>query len=349
MSLPREFRSDNAAPAHPRVIEAIAAANTGSAGAYGNDRWTARALDWFKAQFGDASEAYLVWNGTGANVTALRAMTRPWQAVITSEHAHINVDECGAPELLAGVKLVDLPSGDGKLLPSQVAEAAQRGVGFEHHVQPGVVSISESTEYGTVYTAAELAALAEVAHAHGLRLHVDGARLANAAAALGVSLRALTVDAGVDMVSFGLTKNGAVAAEAVVVLDPGLAAPMKYIRKQTTQLASKMRYLAAQVVAMAEDDLWLVSARHANAMARRLADGLATVPGVRITQPVEANAVFALLPDGMVERLQHDFHFYVWNDATQEVRLMASWASAEDDVDELIAAMQEQREKREER
>src|SRR5690606_32840823 len=194
------------APAHPAVIDAIVAANSGSAGAYGNDAWTARATDWFKAEFGDRSEAYLVWNGTGANVTALRAMTRPWQAVITSEHAHINVDECGAPELLAGVKLVDLPSGDGKLLPSQVAEAAQRGVGFEHHVQPGVVSISESTECGTVYTAAELTALAEVVHAHGLRLHVDGARLANAAAALGVSLRALTVDAGVDMVSFGLTK-----------------------------------------------------------------------------------------------------------------------------------------------
>jgi len=339
VSLPREFRSDNAAPAHPAVIDAIAAANSGSAGAYGNDAWTARATDWFKAEFGDRAEAFLVWNGTGANVTALRAMIRPWQSVITSEHAHINVDECGAPELLAGVKLVDLPSSDGKLVPERVDAAARRGVGFEHHVQPGVISVSESTEYGTVYTAAELAALAEVAHTHGMRLHVDGARLANAAAALGVPLRALSADVGVDMVSFGLTKNGAVAAEAVVVLAPELAAPLKYIRKQGTQLASKMRYLAAQVVAMAEGDLWLANARQANAMARRLAAGIESVPGVRITQRVDANAVFAMLPDGMTERLQRDFHFYTWDDATGEVRLMTSWATDEADVDELVVTI----------
>lgn len=339
MSLPREFRSDNAAPVHPAVLEAIAQANTGSAGAYGNDPWTARVREWFTVQFGDNAEGFLVWNGTGANVTALRAMTRPWQAVITSEHAHINVDECGAPELLAGVKLIDLPSPDGKLTPEEIEEAAVRGVGFEHHVQPGVVSISQSTEYGTVYSLDELAAIGEAVHQHGLLLHVDGARLANASAALAMPLRELTEDVGVDVLSFGLTKNGAMAAEAVVVFDKALAAPLKYIRKQTTQLSSKMRYLAAQFLALAEGDLWLRNARQANAMARRLGEGLSSVPGVEITQSVDANAVFAHLPEGMTERLQADFHFHVWNEVTGEVRLMTSWATAPEDVDELVAAV----------
>jgi threonine aldolase len=339
MALPREFRSDNAAPVHPAVLEAIGLANEGSAGAYGNDPWTDRAREWFKSQFGGDSEAFLVWNGTGANVTALRAMTRPWQAVITTEHAHINVDECGAPELLAGIKLVDLPSPDGKLTPEEVLEAGERGMGSEHHVQPGVVSISQSTEYGTVYTLEELAALSETVHELGLLLHVDGARLANASAALHMPLMELTSEVGVDVLSFGLTKDGAMAAEAVVVFDPALAAPFKFIRKQTTQLASKMRYLAAQVVAMAEGDLWLRNARHANAMAGRLAKGIAAIPEIEITQSVDANAVFVILPEGMTERLQRDFHFHVWNETTGEVRLMTSWATSEADVDELLAAM----------
>lgn len=340
MSLPREFRSDNTAPAHPAVMAAIVAANEGSAGAYGADKWTARVQDWIKAEFGEQAEAFLVWNGTGANVTALRATTRPWQSVITSVHAHINVDECGAPELLAGVKLVDIPSDNGKLDPAAVAAAASRGVGFEHHVQPGVMSISQSTEYGTVYTVEELVTLVDTAHRHGLLVHVDGARLANAAAAIGASLGDISAAAGVDILSLGFTKNGAVSAEAVVVLEPSLAPPLKYIRKQTTQLASKMRYLAAQFVAMAEGELWLANARRANAMARRLADGLRGVPGLRITQSVDANAVFAMLPEGMAERLwQQGFNFYVWDDATGEVRLMTNWATDESDVDELVAAM----------
>lgn len=339
MSLPREFRSDNTAPVHPRVLEAIAAANSGSAGAYGCDEWTARAGDWFRSQFGDRSEAFLVWNGTGANVAALRALSRPWHGVITSEHAHINVDECGAPELIAGVKLIDLPSADGKLTAARIDEAARRGVGSEHHLQPAVVSISQTTEYGTVYSLDELAAIAEVTRRHGLRLHIDGARFSNAAAALDASFGAMAAAAGVDAVSFGFTKNGAMAAEAVVVFDPTVAAEFRYLRKQTTQLASKMRYLAAQVTAMAEGDLWLHNARHANAMARRLAEGLVDVPGLVITQRVEANAVFAILPAGMTERLQRDLHFHVWNEATGEVRLMTSWATSEADVDELVAAV----------
>lgn len=339
MGAPREFRSDNTAPAHPAVLEAIAAANAGSAGAYGADEWTERATQWFKAQFGDDAESFLLFNGTGANVTALRAVTRPWQAVITSEHAHIHVDECGAPELIGGVKLLDLPSPDAKLTVEEVEDAATRGVGFEHHVQPRVVSLTQTTEYGTAYTVDELSAIAEVAHAHRLLVHVDGARIANASATLHLPLREITRDAGVDILSFGLTKNGAIGAEAVVIFRPELAAEFKYIRKQTTQLASKMRYLAAQVVALAEDDRWLRNAQHANAMARRLAQGMATVEGIEITQEVEANAVFAILPDGMTERLLEDFRFYVWNEATGEVRLMTSWATSEGDVDELLAAM----------
>ena len=339
MALPREFRSDNAAPVHPAVLEAIMRANEGSAGAYGNDPWTARAQEWFKAQFGGTTESFLVWNGTGANVTAIRAMTRPWQAVITTEHAHINVDECGAPELLAGVKLIDLPSPDGKLTPEEVQEAGERGVGFEHHVQPGMVSISQSTEYGTVYSLDELAALAETIHELGLLFHVDGARIANASAALRMPLLEITADVGVDVLSFGLTKNGAMGAEAVVVLDPKLAGPLKYIRKQTTQLPSKMRFLAAQVVALAEGDLWLRNAQHANTMAQRLAEGMSGISGIEITQSVDANAVFAMLPEGMTERLQRDFHFYVWNETTGEVRLMTNWATAPEDVDEFVGAM----------
>lgn len=339
MSAPREFRSDNAAPAHPAVLAAISAANEGSAGAYGADPWTRRADDWFRSQFGDETEAFLVWNGTGANVTALRAVTRPWEAVITSEHAHIHVDECGAPELIGGFKLLDLPSPDAKLTVEEIEDAATRGRGFEHHVQPRVISLTQTTEYGTAYGVDELAAIGEVARAHDMLVHVDGARIANAAASLGVPLREFTRDVGVDILSFGLTKNGALGAEAVVVLRPESATAMRYVRKQTTQLASKMRFLAAQVVALAEDDLWLRNARHANAMARRLANGLRAVAGVEITQVVEANAVFALLPEGMAERLLEHFRFHVWNEATGEVRLMTSWATSQADVDELVAAV----------
>ncbi len=341
MSAPREFRSDNTAPAHPAVLAAIAAANEGSAGAYGADPWTERATAWFRDQFGDDTEAFLVWNGTGANVTALRALVRPWQAVICSEHAHIHVDECGAPELLGGCKLLDLPSPDAKLTVEEVEDAATKGVGFEHHVQPRVVSLTQTTEYGTAYALDELEAIAEVARAHGLLVHVDGARIANASATLRLPLREITRDAGVDILSFGLTKNGAIGVEAVVVFRPELAAEMKYVRKQGMQLDSSMRYLVSHVVALAEDDLWLRNARHANAMARRLATGMAAIDGIEITQEVEANAVFALLPDGMTERLLETFRFYVWNEATGEVRLMTSWATGEEDVDELLAAMRE--------
>lgn len=333
-----ELRSDNTAPAHPAVLDALARANEGAAGAYGDDAWTREAEDWFRDQFGGDSEAFLLWGGTGANVSALRAMTRPWEAVITSAHAHIHVDECGAPELVAGVKLLDLPSPDAKLTVEQVREAAREGVGFEHHVQPRVVSLTQSTEYGTVYQPGELAAIAEVAHAHGLLVHVDGARIANAAAALDRPLRAITRDVGVDVLSFGLTKNGAIGAEAVVFCTPSLAREFRYIRKQGMQLASKMRFLAAQVVALAAEDRWLANARHANAMARRLADGVRDVPGVALTQRVEANAVFATMPTALRTALEAHARFHVWHEATGEVRWMTSWATEPAAVDAFIAA-----------
>ena len=338
MSLPREFASDNTAPAHPAVLEAMAAANHGPAHAYGADAWTAQALAWFRDQFGGDTEVFPVWNGTGANVVSLRALTRPYHAVICTQHSHIQVDECGAPELLTGCKLVDLPSSDARITPTQL-RGAVRGLGNEHWVQPHVLSLTQTTEYGTAYSVAQLEELCGVAHELGLRVHMDGARIANAAAALGVSLRAFTRDVGVDVLSFGATKNGAINAEAVVVFDPALARELPFLRKQSTQLASKMRFQSAQFLALAEGDLWLANARHANAMAKRLAAGLGGIPGVTITQPVEANAVFALLPAGVTAPLQERFHFYVWNETTGEVRLMASWATSESDVDELVGAI----------
>ncbi|MEP6590285.1 MAG: low specificity L-threonine aldolase [Gemmatimonadota bacterium] len=338
MTLAREFASDNTAPAHPAVLQAMLAANQGPAVAYGDDPWTERARAWFRQQFAEDTEAFLTWNGTGANVVGLRALVRPWQAIICTAQAHIQVDECGAPELLTGCKLIDVPTPDAKLTPAMIRTAAI-GIGNEHHVQPGAVSITQVTEYGTIYTRDEITALCATAHELGMRVHMDGSRIANAAAALDLPVRAFTRDAGVDILSFGATKNGGLGAEAVVVLDPALRGELKYLRKQSAQLASKMRFLAAQFLALAEDDLWLGNARQANAMARRLADGLAGVPGVRVTQAVEASAVFAILPRPVTERLQERFHFYVWDEATGEVRWMTSWAHQAVDVDEFLAAI----------
>jgi threonine aldolase len=338
MSLPRSFASDNTAPVHPRVLEALARVNHDRAAPYGDDYYSGQARDWFRGEFGAGTEVFLVWNGTGANVVSLRALTRPYHAVICAEQAHVNVDECGAPELLTGCKLLGLPSPDAKLTPDQIRGATRR-LGDEHTAQPRVVSLTQATECGTVYRRDELAVLCETAHQLGLLVFMDGARIANAAASLDLPLRAFTRDVGVDMLSFGGTKNGAMGAEAVVVFDPARAAELKFLRKQSGQLASKGRYLAAQFLALAEDGLWLANARNANAMARRLADGVRDLPGVRITQRVEASAVFAVLPRPLTERLQRDFNFYVWNEATDEVRWMTSWATSAEDVDEFVAAI----------
>jgi threonine aldolase len=317
------------------VIEAIAAANDGHAPSYGSDAWTERAEARFREHFGSDARSYLVFNGTGANVIALRALTRPWDAVVCAETAHLNVDEGGAPERVGGLKLLTLATPDGKLTPELLRRRLIR-FGDEHAVQPRVVSITQSTELGTVYTPDEIRALASQAHEHGMLLHVDGARLANAAAALELPLRALTTDAGVDAVSFGGTKNGLLLGEAIVLLAPDLGEGIEYLRKQSMQLASKMRFLAAQFDALLQDDRWRRAAQHANAMARRLADALAGAPGVRITQKVEANAVFAVVPPGAAARLQETWPFYVWDESTGEVRWMCSWDTSPEDVDAFV-------------
>jgi threonine aldolase len=332
----RAFASDNYAPILPEALAAITAANHGHAVSYGADEVTARLRSRVRELFGADTQTFPVFNGTGANVVGLRAMLRPWQGVVCAESAHLNVDEGGAPEALAGIKLLTVPTPDGKLTPELVATRIVR-IGDEHVVQPGVVSVTESTELGTLYTPAELAALADHAHAHGMLFHVDGARLANAAAALDAPLRAITTDIGADVLSFGGTKVGLLAGEAVVVLRPELVEALPYLRKQSMQLASKMRFVSAQLESLLVGEVWRRAAGHANAMARRLAEGIEGA--VTITQAVQANAVFAILPPGAAERLQQDFRFYVWNEHTGEVRWMCSWDTTEEDVDAFVAAI----------
>lgn len=335
----RSFASDNIAGAHPAVMAAVIAANDGDAPAYGEDPHTGRAAEMVRAELG-AAAVYFVFGGTAANVLALHAVLRPWEAVICAESAHVNVDECGAPERLVGCKLLPVPSPDGKLRPADLDRFDPLG-GIEHHVQPRVVSISQSTERGTVYTPDELRALADRCHGQGLLLHVDGARIANAAAALGCSLRTITADAGVDLMSLGGTKNGAMAAEAVVFFRPADAGSFRFVRKQGMQLASKMRFVAAQFEALFTDGLWRCNAEHANRMARRLAEQAAALPGVRLTQPVDANAVFAILPPRAIAPLQARHSFYLWDADANEVRWMTSWSTRPEDVDAFIAALRE--------
>lgn len=340
MNIKRGFASDNNAGVHPRVMDALNAANSGHVVAYGDDRFTEAAIARFREQFGAGARVFFVFGGTGANVTGLSAMTRPHHAVVCAETAHISVDECGAPEKFAGCKLLALQTPDGKLTPALVQPLLAR-VGDQHHVQPRVVSISQATELGTVYTTAEIKSLAEFAHARGMLVHVDGARIANAAAHLGVSLRELTTEAGVDVLSFGGTKNGMMYGEAVVFFDAERAHDFKFTRKQAAQLPSKMRFIAAQFDALLAEDLWLQNAAHANRMARLLAAGLEQIPHVKIMQKVEANAVFALLPREQVAAIQQHFFFYVWNEETSEVRLMCSFDTTEEDVRELVSVIKD--------
>lgn len=332
----RSFASDNAAGAHPEVLAALAEANGGHVVSYGADPYTARLQEVMKNHFGDQAEVFPVFNGTGANVLCLQAVSPPWGAVVCAAASHVNTDENGAPERVAGLKLLTVPAANAKLTPDLVAQQAW-GFGDEHHAQPAVVSITQSTELGTVYTPEEVRALADQAHALGMKLHVDGARLSNAAASLDLPLRAITTDAGVDMVSLGGTKNGALFAEAVVALDDQAADGLKYLRKMNMQLGSKMRFLSVQLSALFDGDLWLRSARHANAMAARLAEGVSVLPGVRLTQPVQANAVFAILPPGVADRLHQKTFFYDWDHLSGEVRWMCAFDTTEADIDAFVA------------
>ena len=334
----RGFASDNYAGIHPEVLAALVAANGGHQVAYGEDVYTARLTDVLAEVFGTAAQVYPVFNGTGANVLALQACTPRWGSVLTTTSAHIHVDEAAAPERVGGLKVNVVDTPDGKLTPELIRAYPAR-VGDEHFAQVGVVSITNSTEVGTVYTPAEIRAIADVVHDMGWVLHLDGSRLSNAAAALGVELRELTTDAGVDILSLGGTKTGAMLAEAVVVLSPDRVTGATYLRKQSMQLASKMRFVSAQLLALFEGDLWRRNAEHANAMARRLAEGVAEVEGLTLPHEVEANAVFPILARESSERLMESFRFYFWDERTGQVRWMCSWDTTEGDVDAFVEAV----------
>ncbi len=349
----RGFASDNYAGAHPEVLAAIADANGGHQIAYGEDVYTARLQEVFREHFGEQAEVFPVFNGTGANVTALTSLLPRWGAVIAAKTAHINTDEAGAPERVNGLKLLTVDTPDGKLTPELIDEEAW-GWGDEHRAQPLAVSITQTTELGTLYSVDEIRAIADHVHARGMRLHMDGARLSNAAAALGVPFREFTTDAGVDILSFGGTKNGLLYGEAIVVLNPEASNGLIYLRKLNMQLASKMRFVSAQLIALLSDELYLRSARHANDMATRLRarleseisagsiSGGGSISGVSFTQATQSNAVFAILPPGVADRLREQFRFYDWNPATGEVRWMCSFDTTEDDIDAFAAAIREE-------
>ncbi|WP_382308795.1 threonine aldolase family protein [Herbiconiux sp. UC225_62] len=335
----RGFASDNYAGAHPEVLEAIAAANGGHQIAYGEDVYTAELQKVARHHFGDEAEAFPVFNGTGANVISLQSMLPRWGAVVCATTAHIHTDENAAPERVAGLKLLTVPTPDGKLTP-ELIDLEAWGWGDEHRAQPLAVSITQTTELGTAYTADEIAAIADHVHARGMTLHLDGSRISNAAASLGLPLRAFTTDAGVDVVSLGGTKNGLLYGEAVVVLNPSAATGITFLRKLDMQLASKMRFVSAQLIALYGGDLWLRSASHANAMAQRLRAAVVDQPGVTLTQQTQSNAVFAILPPGVADRLRESFRFYDWNPATGEVRWMCAFDTTEADIDAFAAALQ---------
>jgi threonine aldolase len=331
----RSFASDNNAGVHPEVLKALAAANQGHVVGYGDDPYTASAVRLFKRHFGNDIEVFFVFNGTAANCLGLKALTNSYHAVICAEAAHIYVDECGAPEKFTGCKLVPIPAHEGKLTVEAV-RTAYHGIGVEHHVQPRVIAITQSTEVGTVYKEDEVRRLARFAHEHGMFLHMDGARIANAAASLGLNLRQATRDLGVDVLSFGATKNGGMGAEAVVFFDPKLAADFKFYRKQGMQLASKMRYLSAQFEALLKNDLWLRNAQHSNRMAQMLKRELSKIPQVKVAYKVEANGVFVKLPRRAIAKLQKRYFFYMWDEAQSMVRWMCSWDTTEADVKQFV-------------
>ena len=337
----RGFASDNYAGIHPEILDAIGRVNEGHQVAYGDDDVTAALVDAMRDQFGPAAEVFPVFNGTGANVVALQAMTKRWEAVVCASSAHVNVDEGGAPEHGAGLKLWTIPTADGKLTPGLIDTQAW-GFGDVHRAQPGVVTITQSTELGTLYSVEELAAVVDHAHGLGMSVHLDGARIANAAASLGMPFRAFTTDIGVDVVSFGGTKNGAMLSEAIVVLNPDAAPGVDFLRKSSMQLASKMRFVSAQLLALLTDDLWLRNAQHANAMARDLEARVRDIDGVTVVRPVQANAVFAILPADATERLQKRFRFYTWDQVTGEVRWMCAWDTTPQDIEAFATAVAEE-------
>jgi threonine aldolase len=336
----RSFASDNNATVHPEVLEAIGRANQGHAVGYGDDSQTEAAVAKFREEFGADVAVFFVFNGTAANVLSLQALTRPFEAVLCPELSHIYTDECGAPEKATGCKLIPLAAPDGKLTVETVAHA-YHGIGDQHHVQPRVISITQSTEMGTIYKPAEIEALARFAHEREMFLHMDGARISNAVAAQRLRLRQATRDLGVDVLSFGGTKNGLMGVEAVVFFRPELAKDFLFVRKQGMQLASKMRFMSAQMEALLTNDLWRRNAEHANQMARLLEEQVRKIPGTRIVYPVEANGVFAQIPREAISKIQERYFFYVWSEEESVVRWMCSFDTMEEDVRQFAEYVRE--------
>ena len=329
------FASDNNSGVHPEIMMAISEANKGHTVAYGDDPYTREAIKKFREEFGPDISVYFVFLGTAANVLGLGALARPYYSVVCPETAHINEDECGAPERFNGFKLIPVPTENGKLTVDGIQQHLH-GINFEHHSQPRLISISQVTELGTIYTPEELKTLCDFAHAHDMYVHMDGARIANAAAALGTSFKEITKDVGVDVLSFGGTKNGMMYGEAIVFFTDIMGDDFKYMRKQGMQLASKMRFISAQFLSYFSDNLWYNTATHANKMARLLAEKASKIEGVTITQTVKANGVFAQIPREIIESLQEEFFFYIWDEEQSVVRWMTSFDTTEHEIEEFV-------------
>jgi len=336
----RSFASDNNSGVHPLVMEALAKANADHAFGYGDDQWTAEAVINIQDTFTPDCEPLFVFNGTGSNIVALQLLTRSYNSILCAETAHIYVDECGSPAKATGCQIRPIETPDGKLTPELILPHLH-GFGDQHHSQPGAIYISQCTELGTVYTVEELKAITALAHQYGMYVHMDGARIANAAAALNVSLKALTVDCGIDVLSFGGTKNGLMMGECVIVFNPSLTKEAKFYRKQSAQLASKMRYLSCQFTAYLTDNLWLKNATHANNMAQLLYQGLKTHPDIKFTQKPESNALFLTMPRPLIDKLMETYFFYFWNESNNEIRLVTSFDTTEEDVKGFINALSE--------
>lgn len=331
----RSFASDNNSSVHPQVMNALQAANNGHAIGYGDDPWTEEATELVKKQFARPCEALFVFNGTGSNTMALQLMTRPYHIIFCAETGHIAVDECGAPSKGTGCFMRTIPTPDGKLTP-ELLKPYMTNFGVEHHSQPGAVYISQCSELGTIYKPEELKALCDFAHSYGLLVHMDGARISNAAAALGLSLDEVSAACGIDTLTLGGTKNGLMGAECVVIFNKDLVKEARYARKQSCQLASKMRYVACQFTAFLKDNLWLECAMNANRLAKMLYDELVKMPNVRFTQPMESNQLFLIMPKEIEEKLHEKYYFYYWNESIGEMRLVTSWDSTDEDVEGLI-------------
>ncbi len=337
----RGFASDNNAGVHPVILDELIRINEGHAIGYGADIYTEEAMELFRNHFGEETETYFVFNGTAANVLGLSSVAKSWNSIITASSAHIEEDECGAPEKFIGCKVLTVETPDGKIT-SDMIQQHMHGLDFEHHSQPKVISITQASEMGTVYTIEEIRNLAEFAHSNGMYLHMDGARIANAAVSLKLPFKAFTTDLGVDILSFGGTKNGMMYGEAVCFLRKGISTDFKYVRKQGMQLASKMRFISAQYIAYFRDELWKKCASHSNSMARILADKICMLEGIRITQPVEANGVFLILPPEIAERVSKKYFFYPWDETISEYRLMTSWDTSEEDIEGFVYYLKEE-------